>query len=206
MEAFLQHEGIAVPLLQPNIDTDAIIPSREMKAVSKLGLGEGLFAGWRYRTPGSREPNPDFVLNHGAYRGCSILLGGENFGCGSSREHAVWALGEYGIRAVIAASFGSIFFGNCINNGLLPVQLPQSSIDALANHIQANPQRNRVTIDLEHLSVSAGDTLQFDFELEDGPRQMLLQGLDPIDQTLLMRERISGFESEDRRRRPWAYL
>jgi 3-isopropylmalate/(R)-2-methylmalate dehydratase small subunit len=206
MDAFSQHEGVAAPLLQANIDTDAIIPSREMKAVSKLGLGEGLFAGWRYIASGNREPNPDFVLNRPEYRGCSILLGGENFGCGSSREHAVWALKEYGIRVIIAASFGNIFFGNCINNGLLPVQLSLLDIEALAHHVQTDPQQHTVILDLERLILSAGEHLRYNFQLENGPRQMLLRGLDPIDQTLQLQDRIVGFESKDRQRRPWAYL
>ena len=115
MEKFQVHQGVAAPLLRINIDTDAIIPSREMKRVSKHGLGDGLFAAWRYTLPGGREPNPDFILNQSPFDQASILLAGTNFGCGSSREHAVWALVEYGIRAIIAPSFGSIFYNNCMN-------------------------------------------------------------------------------------------
>jgi 3-isopropylmalate/(R)-2-methylmalate dehydratase small subunit len=120
--------AVAAPLLRANIDTDTIIPSREMKSVAKTGLAAGLFAGWRYTAIGGREPNPEFVLNQPAYAGTRILLGGENFGCGSSREHAVWALHEYGIRAVIAPSFAPIFFGNCVRNGIVPVVLPAAQI------------------------------------------------------------------------------
>ena len=142
MKAFITHQGIAAPLLRVNIDTDAIIPSREMRRVSKQGLGEGLFAGWRYldEDPDQRRPRPDFVLNRSEYANASILLSGDNFGCGSSREHAVWALVEYGFRAVIAPSFGSIFYGNAARNGLLPVRLPGESVAALSESISADPQ------------------------------------------------------------------
>ena len=129
MEKFTTLTAIAAPLLRINIDTDAIIPSREMKRVSKDGLAEGLFAGWRYQTPGSREENPDFILNQAPYRQARILLSGINFGCGSSREHAVWALHEWGIRAVIAPSFGSIFQGNCVRNGIVPVVLDNAIVE-----------------------------------------------------------------------------
>jgi 3-isopropylmalate/(R)-2-methylmalate dehydratase small subunit len=204
MDKFTQHRGIAAALLQDNIDTDAIIPSREMKAVSKHGLGEGLFAGWRYLTPGQRDINPDFVLNKPEQAGTSILLTGDNFGCGSSREHAVWALKEYGIRAILAESFGSIFFNNCIRNGILPVVLEKPAIIALATHVAGDPQAQTLVIDLEQLTVRNGGH-SFGFTLEDGPRQMLLQGLDPIGLTLLHQEAIDRFEEKDRAARPWAY-
>ena len=123
MQPFAAHCGVAAPLLRSNVDTDAIIPSREMGRVSKRGLSIGLFANWRYADPRARIPNPEFVLNQPAYAGASILLGGDNFGCGSSREHAVWALAEFGIRAILAPSFGAIFQKNCIANGLLPARL-----------------------------------------------------------------------------------
>src|SRR5450631_3947374 len=135
MERFTTLTAIAAPLLRINIDTDAIIPSREMKKVSKVGLADGLFAGWRYRTPGSREENPDFVLNREPYRRARILLSGMNFGCGSSREHAVWALHEWGIRSIIAPSFGAIFHGNCVRNGILPVVLDNALVEQLAKQI-----------------------------------------------------------------------
>ena len=204
MEKFTRHSGVAAPILQDNIDTDAIIPSREMKAVSKHGLGEGLFAGWRYLTPGGRDVNPEFVLNRPAYADTSILLSGTNFGCGSSREHAVWALKEYGIRAVIAESFGSIFFGNCTRNGILPVALGKDAIGLLAEDAAAAPQANRLTIDLERLTVANGGE-SFRFDLEHGPREMLLQGLDPIGLTLRHEAAIDAFEENDRKLRPWAY-
>src|SRR5512145_1859336 len=133
--------AVAAPLIRANVDTDAIIPSREMKSVSKQGLADGLFAGWRYTTIGGREPDPAFVLNQPAYAGARILLGGENFGCGSSREHAVWALLEYGIRAVI-------FHGNCVRNGILPVRLDAGSIARLAEAVAPDPQQRQLTVDL----------------------------------------------------------
>ena len=145
-EKFEQHRGVAAPMVQANIDTDAIIPSREMKRVSKQGLGEGLFAGWRYSEVGGREPNPDFVLNRPEYRGCSILLAGPNFGCGSSREHAVWALKEFGIRAILAPSFGAIFANNCIRNGLLPLVIDEAVIAAIAPWVEADPVVNQLQI------------------------------------------------------------
>ena len=126
-----QHTGIAAAIMRDNIDTDQIIPSREMKTVSRDGLGEGLFAGWRYTEPGGREPVPDFVLNRTEQQGTSVLISGENFGCGSSREHAVWALAEYGIRVIIAKSFGEIFHGNCLRNGVLPIALPAERLSTL---------------------------------------------------------------------------
>jgi 3-isopropylmalate/(R)-2-methylmalate dehydratase small subunit len=148
--------GIAAPLMRINVDTDAIIPSREMKRVSKTGLAEGLFANWRYLDPGAREPNPDFILNQAPFDRASILLAGSNFGCGSSREHAVWALGEWGIRAVIAPSFGSIFAANCLNNGLLPVRLDEQAVGAIAAEVMEDPLANQVTVVLGERLVLAG--------------------------------------------------
>ena len=203
-QKFTQHRGIAAPILRGNVDTDAIIPSREMKRVSKLGLGEGLFAGWRYREVGTREANPDFVLNQPAYTGCSILLSGPNFGCGSSREHAVWALREYGIRAVIAPSFGAIFANNCIRNGLLPLVLDEGPIAAIAAWVEANPQSNRVLIDLPGQRVVA-DEQEYPFDIEAGPRRMLVEGLDAIALTQTRWEVIEAFHGERRERRPWLY-
>ena len=149
MEKFTTHTGVAAALLRSNIDTDAIIPSREMKTVSKTGLAGGLFAGWRYVQ--AREPEPDFVLNRPEQRGSSILLAGLNFGCGSSREHAGWALKEYGIRAIIAPSFGAIFAGNCVRNGLLPVVLKPEEVQALME--EAKGGNHVVTVDLEAQTV-----------------------------------------------------
>ena len=140
--------AVAAPLIRANVDTDAIIPSREMRTVAKSGLADGLFAGWRYHEIGGREPDPDFVLNRPAYAGAQILLSGENFGCGSSREHAVWALLEYGIRAVLAPSFAPIFRSNCIRNGILPVCLSAATVAGLAAAVAVDPPGRRVTVDL----------------------------------------------------------
>ena len=206
MQAFCQHTGIAAPILRINIDTDAIIPSREMKRVSKQGLGEGLFAGWRYIKPGSRELNKDFILNQPEYAGTSIILAGSNFGCGSSREHAVWALKEYGIRAIIAPSFGTIFHQNCILNGILPITLDEAVIAGLAHPISANPQHHPLTIDLNTQQVITSDGSTHRFAIEDSHRDMLLQGLDAIALTLSMEDTIEQFEKIDKSQRSWAYL
>ena len=204
MNPFISHTGVAAPLLRRNIDTDAIIPSREMKRVSKKGLGEGLFAGWRYTLPGGRESNPSFVLNRPEYQGASILLAGDNFGCGSSREHAVWALAEYGIRAVIASGFGAIFHTNCIRNGVLPVCLKEEDIHDLAVRVQRDPQHNLVQIDLQQGRIVCGD-LERAFVLEAGARHMLLNGLDPIALTLQQRDLIDNFERARRNKHAWAF-
>lgn len=197
--------GIAAPLMRSNIDTDAIIPSREMKHVSKTGLAEGLFANWRYLDPGAREPNPDFVLNRAPFDRASILLAGSNFGCGSSREHAVWALKEWGIRAVIAPSFGSIFASNCLNNGVLPVRLDADTVEAVAAQVVEDPLAHQVTVDLAQCRILCGGRA-WAFEIGERERQMLLRGLSPIAMTLQSEDLISEFEAENARRRPWAVL
>lgn len=197
--------GIAAPLLRIDIDTDAIIPSREMKRVSKTGLSEGLFSNWRYLDPGAREPSPDFILNQAPFDRASILLAGSNFGCGSSREHAVWALKEWGIRAVIAPSFGSIFASNCLNNGVLPVCLDKGAVETIAADVLADPLANQVTVDLEKRRIVSGDRA-WELAIGERERQMLLRGLSPIAMTLESDELIGEFETDDARRRPWAVL
>jgi len=208
MEPFRQHEGVAAPLLLDNVDTDQIIPSREMKRVSKSGLGQGLFAGWRYRYDGAERvgDDPSFILNEPAYEGASILLAGDNFGCGSSREHAVWALLDYGIRAVIAESFGRIFRNNCARNGLLAIELPADRIATLVDEIETDPPRQRIAIDLERNVVVAPGGEQHEFEIPPADREMLLEGLDYIDYTLRYESDIDAFVAADRNSRPWAYL
>jgi 3-isopropylmalate/(R)-2-methylmalate dehydratase small subunit len=198
--------GVAAPLLRANVDTDAIIPSREIKSVSKRGLADGLFAGWRYLAIGGREPDPGFVLNQPAYASTRILLAGENFGCGSSREHAVWALDEYGIRAVIAPSFAPIFQGNCVRNGLLPVRLDADAVARLAAAVAPDPQHRRVTVDLVRRRVSGPDGIDLSFDIDPESREMLLEGLDAIDLTLKHRDAIEAFLVRDRAERPWIYL
>ena len=203
MEPFTTHRGIAVPLLRANVDTDAIIPSREMKRVGKTGLGQGLFAAWRYRNSDSREPEPDFVLNQARYAGASILLAGENFGCGSSREHAVWALKEYGFRAVLAPSFGVIFRDNCIRNGVLPIVLDEAKLIAIAEDSSAG---GPVTVDLRSCQVFSPGGSVYSFDIPSAQREMLLEGLDPVALTLKLADRIDAFQRQDRQERPWIYL
>lgn len=205
MEPFVSHSGIAAPLLRINIDTDAIIPSREMKRVSKEGLGEGLFANWRYRDVAARQEDPEFVLNREPFRHATILLAGENFGCGSSREHAVWALKDFGFRAVIAPGFGSIFYGNCVRNGILPVRLAEPDIEAIALHVDAEPAQ-QVTIDLPAQTVTDAAGADYSFEIGAGDKEMLLEGLDPIAKTMKLDEEIRAFRERDRADRPWIYL
>ncbi|KQM22194.1 3-isopropylmalate dehydratase small subunit [Novosphingobium sp. Leaf2] len=195
-------EAKAVPLMRDNIDTDAIIPSREMKSVSKTGLADGLFAGWRYVAPGSRTPDPAFVLNDARFADAQILIAGANFGCGSSREHAVWALAEYGFRVVIAPSFSPIFRGNCVRNGIAPIALAQDAVTDLA---AAAERGETITIDLETRTVRAGSHA-FTFAMEDEARTMLMEGLDAIELTLKRRAEIAAFREADARQRPWVYL
>jgi 3-isopropylmalate/(R)-2-methylmalate dehydratase small subunit len=203
--AFRQHDGVVAPLLRSNVDTDAIIPSREMKRVSREGLAEGLFAGWRYLPGGDREPDPDFVLNDPRYASATILAAGHNFGCGSSREHAVWALVEFGIRVILAPSFAAIFERNCVNNGLLPVTLEEPAIEDLLAQTEPDPQRRCLHVDLEAQSVGGPDGRSVPFRISPSQRSMLLNGWDPIDLTLQRAETIDQFEQRDRVARPWVY-
>ena len=193
MTSFTSLTSIAAPLLIDNVDTDAIIPSREMKSTGKSGLADGLFAPWRYLDADARIADPDFVLNQPEFTEARILLAGANFGCGSSREHAVWALKEWGINCVIAESFAPIFFNNCIRNGLLPVRLKREKIDAMRGR--------SVKVDL---AAQTADGHHFD--IGDEAKMMLLEGLDAIDLTLKHREAIMAWQAEDRKARPWVYL
>lgn len=189
--------GAAAPLIRDNIDTDQIIPSREIKGVGKTGLADGLFAGWRYAR--GREPDPAFVLNDPDYAHAPILLAGANMGCGSSREHAVWALHEYGVRAVIAPSFAPIFRGNCIRNGIIPVELPADAIATIA-------EAGSATVDLAAQTVTAPPDARFGFGIDPEAKAMLAEGLDAIDLTLRHRDAIDAFLATDRGARPWIYL
>ena len=198
MEKFDILTSVAVPFVRDNVDTDAIIPSREMKSVSKKGLAEGLFAGLRYTEIGGRDPAPNFILNNPAYANARILLAGKNFGCGSSREHAVWALAEYGFRAIIAPSFNPIFRANCVRNGIVPIELEPSSFVSLdVQPLTIDRSRQVVVTSLGHSR---------HFEIEAEAKQMLLEGLDAIDLTNLMSDRIGAFVGRDRKERPWVYL
>ena len=208
MNEFLTHTGVAATIPEDNVDTDQIIPSREMKRVSKKGLGDGLFAGWRYRYEGTKKigENEDFVLNKPDYAGTSILLAGKNFGCGSSREHAVWALRDYGIRAIIAESFGRIFSRNCARNRLLAICLSADEIAAIRRATATDPQENRLTIDLEKCAVTLPGGTEMMFEVDAFDREMLMKGLDYIDYTLQYEKTIDRFIDDDRITRPWAHL
>lgn len=187
--------SIAAPLIRDNVDTDAIIPSREMKSVAKTGLADGLFAGWRY-TEG-RTPDPAFILNQPAYAGARILLGGANFGCGSSREHAAWALAEYGFRVIVASSFNPIFRANCVRNGIVPVELDARPLARIEGPL---------TVDLPNQSVTAADGRRWTFAIDEEARAMLREGLDEIGLTLQRADAIAAFRAHDRTERPWAYL
>lgn len=202
-DPFRQHSGIAAPLMVDNVDTDQIIPSREMKTVSREGLAEGLFAGWRYTSPEARTPNPDFILNKPAYQSATILLGGANFGCGSSREHAVWALRDFGIVSIVALSFGDIFYQNCVRNGILPIMLAQTELAFLRSRSEeADPIQIEISLPAQKLSCSGQD---FNFEIGTYAKRLLVEGLDPIRLTLRDHQSIGDFIASDKANRPWIY-
>ena len=206
MEAFTRVTGIAAPLLHANIDTDLIIPSREITHPGKQGFGERLLAPWRYlpSSDGQRVENPDFVLNRAPFRQAVILIAGENFGSGSSREAAVWAIRQFGLRCVIAPSFGAIFASNCVRNGVLPVVLPIAEVEALG--AEAMSGALSLTVDLGDCTVSSGDTRRWSFHIGDGERNMMLEGLDAIGVTLNLHAEIDAFAHADRALRPWQWL
>lgn len=191
-EPFTRITSLVIPLPINNIDTDQIIPARYLKGTDKRGLAEGLFASWRYLPDGS--PNPDFPLNQEIYRGCRILLAGENFGCGSSREHAVWALVQWGLRAVISSSFGDIFRNNALKNGLLPVEINPSSHTLLLALAKENTPLT-VTIDLESQSVSLPNGAKTSFPIDPFSKRCLLAGVDELGYLLQCETQISAFES-----------
>ena len=206
MQKFTTLKAIAAPLMRVNIDTDAIIPSREMKGVSKDGLSVGMFANWRYTDVDARVENPDFVLNKPPYREAEILISGENFGCGSSREHAVWALKEWGIRSIIAPSFGTIFYGNCVRNGILPVVLPEATVKDMANSVEQADGNLLIEVDLPNQSVRGAVGDAYTFEIAPADKEMLVEGLDPIGVTLKREDDILAFQTADKATRPWVYL
>jgi 3-isopropylmalate/(R)-2-methylmalate dehydratase small subunit len=203
MESFTRVTGIAAPILRINIDTDQITPGKELVRVHKEGYAASLFAGWRYL--GERKPNPEFILNREPWSRAQILLADRNFGCGSSRESAPKALREWGFRAVIAPSFGGIFYNNAFRNGLLPVELPIETVRTLADAIEPDPAASLVTVDLETQEVSALGRLRFPFATPAVLRQMLLQGADEIDLTLKRAVEIEAFRTRDKAVRSWAY-
>jgi 3-isopropylmalate/(R)-2-methylmalate dehydratase small subunit len=206
MEPIKRITAVAVPFLRSNVDTDAIIPSREIRTVGKTGLAPGLFAGWRYLDAGTRQPDPEFELNRPGYAGAQILIAGGNFGCGSSREHAVWALKEYGFRAILAPSFAPIFMRNCVHNGVVPAILEQTSIMAIAAAAEADPIHNPVTVDVEQGIVFTPGAEPHPFAMDADAREMFLEGLDFLGLALKRRAAIAAFLSRDRIDRSWVYL
>ena len=211
MEKFTHLDGLVAPLDRPNVDTDAIIPKQFLKSIKRTGFGPNLFDAWRYLDQGepgmdnaSRPLNPDFVLNQPRYRGASILLARENFGCGSSREHAPWALMDYGFRAIVAPSYADIFFNNSFKNGLLPVILPADVIDRL--FIEAMAARGyRLTVDLAEQVVTSPSGASFHFEVDAFRKHSLLNGLDEIGLTLQQADAIREFETKHRAASPWLF-
>ncbi len=194
MTGFKQHKGIVVPLDSANVDTDAIIPKQFLQKVNRIGFGKHLFHDWRFLDDAGQQPNPEFVLNQQQFAGASILLARENFGCGSSREHAPWALADYGFKTIIAPSFADIFYGNAINNGMVPVRLKEEEVDALFQLVAAKPGI-QIEVDLEASQVRAGE-LSFGFEIDEFRRYCLLNGLDAIGLTLQHEAAISAFEAK----------
>jgi 3-isopropylmalate/(R)-2-methylmalate dehydratase small subunit len=204
MEKFSSTTGFGAPLMQINIDTDQIIPSRFLPRTSTPnGLGEGLFAEWRTRPDGT--PNPEFILNRAPWSGATLLLAGRNFGCGSSREGAPKALRQCGFRVVIAPSFGDIFYGNCFRNGIVPVALPEEVVVAMADRAMAEGAEATIEVDLQEQTVKTTQGEVFTFQSPARLRAMLLGGLDEIDLTLTMRSDIDVFRGKDNVARPWAY-
>ncbi|TNI78357.1 3-isopropylmalate dehydratase small subunit [Aeromonas veronii] len=194
MTGFKQHKGIVVPLDSANVDTDAIIPKQFLQKVNRIGFGKHLFHDWRFLDDAGQQPNPEFVLNQPQFTDASILLARENFGCGSSREHAPWALADYGFKTIIAPSFADIFYGNAINNGMVPVRLKEEEVDALFQLVAAKPGIE-IEVDLEANQVRAGE-LSFGFEIDEFRRYCLLNGLDAIGLTLQHEAAISAFEAK----------
>jgi 3-isopropylmalate/(R)-2-methylmalate dehydratase small subunit len=209
MNKFTIHQGLVAPMDRENVDTDALIPKQFLKSIRRTGFGQNLFDEWRYldagypgQDPTSRRPNPDFVLNQSRYTGASILLARKNFGCGSSREHAPWALEQYGFRALIAPSYADIFFNNCFKNGLLPIVLSESQVDSLFHEVQAFPGYT-LTIDLERQVVVKPQGEELPFDVQAFRKYCLLNGLDDIGLTLRHADKIRSFESLRLTQKPW---
>jgi 3-isopropylmalate/(R)-2-methylmalate dehydratase small subunit len=211
MEKFIKQEGLVAPMDRANVDTDAVIPKQYLKSIKRTGYGPNLFDEWRYLDHGepgmdhSRRPlNPDFVLNQSRYRGATVLLARENFGCGSSREHAPWALLQYGFQAVIAPSFADIFYNNSLKNGLLLIRLDAKIVDRLFKEVAAN-EGYRLAVDLEAQTVTAPGGESFRFDIDPFAKHCLLNGLDEIGLTLEHADQIRAFEARHRERQPWLF-
>lgn len=212
MQKFTVLDGVVMPLDRANVDTDAIIPKQFLKSIKRSGFGPNLFDEWRYLDHGepgrdnSKRPlNSDFVLNQPRYKGAQILLARENFGCGSSREHAPWALEDYGFRAIIATSFADIFFNNCFKNGLLPIRLAAEQVDTLFKAVAANTGY-KLVIDLERQTIGAPDGKVYNFEVETFRKHCLLNGLDDIGLTLQHVDEIKAYEAKRRAAQPWLFV
>jgi 3-isopropylmalate/(R)-2-methylmalate dehydratase small subunit len=209
MQAFTLHTGLVAPMDRDNVDTDAIIPKQFLKSIKRTGFGPNLFDEWRYKDPGypgqdpaTRVPNPDFVLNQPRYQGASVLLARSNFGCGSSREHAPWALDQYGFRVVIAPSFADIFFTNCFKSGLLPIVLPEDAVAKLFDEVNAFVGY-RLTVDLPRQVVAKPDGAEIPFEVQSFRKFCLVNGFDDIGLTLRQSDKIRAFEAERLAKMPW---
>ncbi len=209
MDKFTTHQGLVAPLDRENIDTDAIIPKQFLKSIKKTGFGPNLFDEWRYldhgepgMDPATRKPNPDFVLNQPRYQGASILLARQNFGCGSSREHAPWALQQYGFRAILAPSYADIFFNNCFKNGLLPIVLGEAQVAKLFDEVYAFPGY-QLTVDLERQVVVKPDGTTLPFDVQPFRKYCLLNGLDDIGLTLRHKDKIQAYEANRLATKPW---
>ena len=209
MKTFTVHQGLVAPMDRENVDTDAIIPKQFLKSIRKTGFGPNLFDEWRYldvgypgQDPASRKPNPDFVLNQPRYAGASILLARKNFGCGSSREHAPWAIDQYGFRAIIAPSFADIFFNNCFKNGLLPIVLTESQVDHLFNETLAFPGY-QLTVDLDKQVVVTPGGTAYPFDVTAFRKYCLLNGFDDIGLTLRYADQIKAYEAQRLAKMPW---
>jgi len=209
MQKFTVHKGLVAPMDRANVDTDAIIPKQFLKSIKKTGFGVNLFDEWRYldhgepgQDPASRKPNPDFVLNQPRYQGASVLIARKNFGCGSSREHAPWALDQFGFRAVIAPSFADIFFNNCFKNGLLPIVLPEATVAQLFDEVAAFPGY-QLTVDLERQVVVRPQGEEIPFEVQAFRKYCLLNGFDDIGLTLRQSDKIRAFEAQRLATKPW---
>ena len=202
MEPFTTHTGIVIPLDRTNVNTDEIIPARFLKSIKRTGFGNALFANWRFQSDGS--PNPDFVLNLPRYQGASILLAGDNFGCGSSREHAPWAIREYGFRCIVAPSFANIFYNNCFNNGILPVTFDEATVRGLIAEAEAT-EGYILNVDLAAQTVTTSDGRVLNFELDQFRKQVLLKGLDNVGWTLSHADEIAAYEARRRQEAPWLF-
>lgn len=211
MKSFTQMSGLAVPMMRANVDTDAIIPKQFLKSIKRSGFGINLFDEWRYLDAGfpgqdssTRQPNPEFILNHSRYGGAEVLIAGENFGCGSSREHAVWALDDFGIRTVIAPGFADIFHNNSFKSGLLPIVLDKSIVESLAAECEAT-EGYQLDIDLEAQTVTTPSGQVHAFEVDSFRKHCLINGFDDIELTLQQRFRIEEYEITRRKNAPWLF-